>query len=492
MILSLFSCGSHIQFDALDSSGNSSGPNAQETDLNQNISYLIASQVFVNDQFNSLEVDWDRKIIYGGNSSSNECFSMFSFADTDNISLIARINNASVPAMEFDTCRNIQLYDNGTKLLAASNNSRRLTRYDLGTTPEDPSSWGTSPPSFNASAGDFTRAIPFVSTNGVTTQIYLASHEGWFHIELTETTDTFVEQARYEGTSFNNTSVFDINNGYVLTRHYNSTTQDIILTDLATGNVSATNSGSLPVANGISSNYWTQASDPNGNKHVLLGAVAIFIDTSGASPVITRMERLSSGVYRDAVFASKDSKDYVYAITGGHQLDVYDITDIANPTLESRTTISEMQANESYGIDVNLDLNQAVIGTNKGVVALIDLRGLATPTEQNIYVPRVSVSGTSVNETDAGGLDLNINLDGATTEAVTVNWQTVDGTATAGADFTAGSGSVTFQPGETQQTINVALVNDGSGEGSESFQVLLDTPSGVVIQSDTANITLND
>ena len=62
--------------------------------------------------------------------------------------------------------------------------------------------------------------------------------------------------------------------------------------------------------------------------------------------------------------------------------------------------------------------------------------------------------------------------------ASTVNYATVDGTARAGEDYTAASGTVTFAPGESSKTITVQFLVDDFYEGDENFQIVLSDPSG--------------
>ena len=68
--------------------------------------------------------------------------------------------------------------------------------------------------------------------------------------------------------------------------------------------------------------------------------------------------------------------------------------------------------------------------------------------------------------------------------AVTVNYAVQAGTATAGADFTASSGVVTFAAGTasgTAQTIAIPVVNDTTYEPDETFSVVLSSPVGAVL-----------
>ncbi len=48
-----------------------------------------------------------------------------------------------------------------------------------------------------------------------------------------------------------------------------------------------------------------------------------------------------------------------------------------------------------------------------------------------------------------------VTLDRPSTGTVTLNYATANGTATAGSDYVAGSGTLTFAPGETSKTIHV-------------------------------------
>ena len=63
---------------------------------------------------------------------------------------------------------------------------------------------------------------------------------------------------------------------------------------------------------------------------------------------------------------------------------------------------------------------------------------------------------------------------------VTVNWATANDTATAPADYTADTGTLTFTPGDTTKTITVAVQGDLLDEINERYFVNL---SGAVLQN---------
>ena len=78
-------------------------------------------------------------------------------------------------------------------------------------------------------------------------------------------------------------------------------------------------------------------------------------------------------------------------------------------------------------------------------------------------------------------IDFTVSLNVATAEEVTVDWATSDGTATAGADYIAANGTVTFMSSETSQTISVSLIDDSDDEPAETFIVTLSNPTNVEI-----------
>ena len=62
-------------------------------------------------------------------------------------------------------------------------------------------------------------------------------------------------------------------------------------------------------------------------------------------------------------------------------------------------------------------------------------------------------------------------------QQVTVDYQTVNGTASAGTDYTAADGTLTFEAGESSQTVEVAVLDDAHDEGEETMTLRLLNPS---------------
>ena len=92
--------------------------------------------------------------------------------------------------------------------------------------------------------------------------------------------------------------------------------------------------------------------------------------------------------------------------------------------------------------------------------------------------PAIRVADAEATEGDDTVIVFRVTLQSASTGTVTVNYATTDGTATAGEDYTATSGTLTFTPGETEKTVSVAIIDDTVEDSGETFRLLLSDPSG--------------
>ena len=104
----------------------------------------------------------------------------------------------------------------------------------------------------------------------------------------------------------------------------------------------------------------------------------------------------------------------------------------------------------------------------------------------------VSVADAEVDEAEGATLDFTVTLSRASGEAVTVDYGTSDGTATAGSDYTATSGTLTFAAGETSKTVSVPVLDDSHDEGSETMTLTLSNPSGAIVEDGEATGTINN
>lgn len=102
----------------------------------------------------------------------------------------------------------------------------------------------------------------------------------------------------------------------------------------------------------------------------------------------------------------------------------------------------------------------------------------------------IAVSDADVREGPGGRVAVFVvELSQAATTAVTVNYETVSGTAVAGSDFTASRGTITFQPGQTRIEIPVAITYDLQLEETERFYLRVAPPFPTEISSRTTIAT---
>ncbi|MBK6998771.1 MAG: hypothetical protein IPH35_01930 [Rhodoferax sp.] len=108
--------------------------------------------------------------------------------------------------------------------------------------------------------------------------------------------------------------------------------------------------------------------------------------------------------------------------------------------------------------------------------------------------PTVSVVNTSLTEGNSGSANMSFSvaLSTKSAKAVTVAYATSNGSATAGSDYTAASGTLNFAAGETTKTFTVPILGDATVEGDETFSVTLSSPTNATLGTSTATGTITN
>src|SRR5206468_1343316 len=106
--------------------------------------------------------------------------------------------------------------------------------------------------------------------------------------------------------------------------------------------------------------------------------------------------------------------------------------------------------------------------------------------------PSLSINDATVTEGNNGNIKaaFTVTLSVPSGRTVTVNYAAADGTATAPADYTATSGTLIFNPGETNKTVNVQVQGDTLYELNETFTVNLSNPTNATITTATGTGTI--
>ena len=90
-------------------------------------------------------------------------------------------------------------------------------------------------------------------------------------------------------------------------------------------------------------------------------------------------------------------------------------------------------------------------------------------------------------------ITFNVRLDQSSSQTVTVNFATANGTALSGSDYNATSGTLTFTPGQVAKTITVYVKGDTTKEADEKFFVNLSSPvNAAIADGQAAGIIRND
>jgi len=161
---------------------------------------------------------------------------------------------------------------------------------------------------------------------------------------------------------------------------------------------------------------------------------------------------------------------------------------------ETRKTVSiavngdsTVEANETFQIRLSSPTNATIAdGTGVGTIRNDD----AAPT----VLPQINIGDVALNEGNSGTTSANfgVSLSKAFNQPVTVQYTTANGTAIAGSDYVAKSGTVTFAAGETFKTVSVAVNGDTAVEANETFQVRLSSPTNASIGDGTGVGTIRN
>ena len=210
-------------------------------------------------------------------------------------------------------------------------------------------------------------------------------------------------------------------------------------------------------------------------------------ENGGASTVTATLDRPSSADTTLTVSAAPVSPAVAgdYTLSGNLELTV-----AAGETTSTGLVTVTAVNNDIDALDKEVTVSAAA-ANSQGITA----PGNVTLTIADDDAPALSIGDASVDEGDLGEsatLTFTVSLTPAATLPVTVDWKTADRTATAGTDYAAASGSLTFETGDDSKTIAVTVTGDDMDEPNETFTVTLSNAPGATF-SDAAGIgTITD
>jgi len=144
------------------------------------------------------------------------------------------------------------------------------------------------------------------------------------------------------------------------------------------------------------------------------------------------------------------------------------------------------ESQETFHLTLSAPTGGAALGANSASQLYIN--------DYDPTYPETHISDASVVEGNSGTTNAVFHVTVTPhTKVVTVSYVTVDGTAQAGSDYQATSGTLTFNPGETSKDVPVPVIGDTQVEGDELFFVNLHTLSaGYVVKGQGEGTIIDD
>jgi hypothetical protein len=147
---------------------------------------------------------------------------------------------------------------------------------------------------------------------------------------------------------------------------------------------------------------------------------------------------------------------------------------------------TQVETDENFFVTLSNSTNATIF---KGVGT-----GTITNDDPLPATPSLSINNVTVTEGNSGSTNATfiVTLSSASAQTVSVDFVTGDGTATAPSDYDAQAGTLSFPPGVTTRTINVAVKGDTVPEPNETFFVTLLNPVNASIAVAQGTGTIND
>ena len=176
-------------------------------------------------------------------------------------------------------------------------------------------------------------------------------------------------------------------------------------------------------------------------------------------------------------------RDESFAVTGGGVRKARRV--------DGRNDLREIHVEPEGWDDVRVMLAGGRACGTRGAVCTADGKVLANTATVVVKGPvALRVADARAREGIDATLDFAVVLDRASTQTVTVQYATANGTAKAGEDYTATSGTLTFTPGDVAKTVSVPVLDDAKDEGEETMTLVLSNASGARIADGSATGTI--
>ena len=191
------------------------------------------------------------------------------------------------------------------------------------------------------------------------------------------------------------------------------------------------------------------------------------------------------------VIGEQNLLDHAFTVTNGSIAAIWPTRDARGEFLANRWAMRVLPASEqpvtiSPVVDLACD--------EPGAICTIDDRSLSAAPSASVHRTelRLSVADAEVGEGPGAMLLFEVTLARAAEHVVTVDYVTADGTATAGEDYDAVSGTLSFEVGQTTGLVQVRIIDDSHDEGEETLTLTLsNASSGQIHDGEARGIIVN-
>ena len=158
-----------------------------------------------------------------------------------------------------------------------------------------------------------------------------------------------------------------------------------------------------------------------------------------------------------------------------------------------RRDLWELTVEPDSSADVTVTVAAGAACGTPAAVCTKDGRALSNTISATVRGPvGIAVADAHVEEDAGAVLAFAVTLSRAASRALTVDYATSDGSAQAGVDYTAASGTLRFQAGESSRTIEVGVLDDAHDEGEETLTLTLSSASGGLLTDGEATGTIEN
>ena len=229
-----------------------------------------------------------------------------------------------------------------------------------------------------------------------------------------------------------------------------------------------------------------------------LGAAAS-VEIAYAAPQVTQTPLTAAftdvpsghggGAFTLELALSEDVRRLGYATVGGALAVTGGRLDGVRRLVHGRNRRWEVRVSPNGLGAVRVSLAATQDCASSGAICTPEGKMLSTSASATVPGPALSAADATVEEGVGAELAFTVSLSRAAAQTVTVGYATSDGTATAGADYTSASGTLTFAAGDTSKTVRVAVLDDAHDEASETMTLTLSNPSPASVELADAEAT---